>query len=680
MQGLQRVEISLILPEGNFSLKLERIVVMNSRKLNPLARTIIPSIVCLLAIPSLVSGQLPRLILNEVYVDFSVGVDNPLVKTKFNVYDPVGPTMEQFDKNVKIINELNIETYRIELAWGRRRSGFGINRMIVGTPENLIYNFESLDHMVTELKKQNVLLHGAYCYCPFPLQDPNVGRYRDSRAPNNIEKWKQIVATVAKHYLDMGIPFGVDEVWNEADGLYVFYSGTEEEFQQVYKAAVEGILLVNPEATIAGPASAPELVWHRSFPEFVAREKLPMDAFTFHHYGSGELALNSIDKVKDSLNRFEHFNTTAMVMDEWHSADLIEPWCRDDDVRSTYEGASQLLHDFAILLSRPELTSVSWAWYMDPAWARATCMGLITSDGHRKAVFNAWKIYGRMPVDRKKVKSIGPLEAMASADEHNIGVVIWNPNPYRRRIDVHLNNIPFAKGNVRIYRIDKEHASYGDGAKENLIPIETFEDANLGDWAWLDHIIPEHGTIYIEADDGTGLSMLTPVKVANVIKVNHYYPQRGTTSYSDFDRKTWISRLGMAHEKNADQRVGVLADGLPDLLTATVSVEGNLKKLDQNSLLGIRIDFSVQGKFTKSVLFHGPYKGIDLYDSKRDASMPWGTKKQADEVISVSNLAEFQIKLKELAPKDWEGKAHITFIMQNAGAGIRAKIILRLSE
>src|SRR4030042_1756435 len=139
-----------------------------------------------------VFAQLPRLILNEVYVDFTVGVDNPLIKTKFNVYDPLGPTMEQFDQNVKIINELNIETYRIELAWGRRRSGFGINRMIEGPPDELIYNFEPLDHIVRELKKQDVLLLGAYCYCPFPLQDPNGGRNSDSRAPNNIEKWKEI--------------------------------------------------------------------------------------------------------------------------------------------------------------------------------------------------------------------------------------------------------------------------------------------------------------------------------------------------------------------------------------------------------------------------------------------------------------------------------------------------------
>ena len=343
---------------------------------------------------SSLQAQLPRLILNEVFVDFAVGVDNPLIKSKFNVYDPVGPTMEQFDENISKIKELNIETYRIELGWGRRYSGFGLNRMIDGTPENLTYNFKPLDHMVTELKKQNVLLHGAYCYCPFPLQDTTIARYRDSRAPNSIENWKEIVTNVARHYYDMGIAFGVDEVWNEADGLYVFYSGTKEEFEELYKATVEGILSVNPDATIAGPALAPELVWYKSFPEFIARENLPMDAFTFHHYGSAELGLHSIDKV-------------------------------------------------------------------------------------------------------------------------------------------------------------------------------------------------------------------------------------------------------------------------------------------MNSLLGLRVDYEMNGNYTKSVLFHGPYRGLDLYDVKRDVVFPWGTLKEADKDLMVDNLSDFTIRLKENAPKGWIGKVHIAFIMQNTGTETRAKFIIR---
>lgn len=638
------------------------------------------TVALVLMLPAVAWAQLPRLILNEVHVDFAAGVDNPLLKTKFNVYDPVGPTMDQFDRFIPMISELNVETYRIELGWGRRNSGFGLNRMIDGTPDSLVYNFAPLDHMVRELKRHGVLLHGAYSYTPFPLQDTTVERYRDSRPPTDIAKWKQIITTVAQHYLDMGIPFGVDEVWNEADGLYVFYSGTPGEFEQLYRATVEAVLAVNPDATIAGPASAPELVWHRSFPEFVARERLPMDQFTFHHYGSGQLALHSIDKVASSLSRFPYFNTTAMVMDEWHSADLIEPWCRDDDVRATYQGASQLLRDFNVLLSRPELTSVSWAWYMDPDRARATCMGLVSRDGHRKAVFNAWKIYGRMPVDRKRVTQVGPLEAMASADAHNIGVVIWNPDPYRRRLDVHLSNVPFARGNIRVFRIDSTHASWGDGAEENLVAVESFDDVDMASWSWVDKIITEHGVVYIEADDGTGMSDLTPVQVANVLKVNRYYPERGTTSYADFDRKTWIARLGMASETAAHQEVGVVASGMPDVLEAIVVVDGSLRRLDANSLLGLRVDYQVDGTYRRAVLFHGRYDGVHLYDRARSAAVPWGTKLPVDQAVPVPDLARFTVDLRRHAPAGWTGKAHLSFIMQNAGPGTRARFSLRRPE
>ena len=44
------------------------------------------------------SAQLPRLIMNEVTADFAVSVDPPLLKSKYNLYDPDGITMQQFDK------------------------------------------------------------------------------------------------------------------------------------------------------------------------------------------------------------------------------------------------------------------------------------------------------------------------------------------------------------------------------------------------------------------------------------------------------------------------------------------------------------------------------------------------------------------------------------------------------
>ena len=116
---------------------------------------------------------------------------------------------------------------------------------------------------------------------------------------------------------------------------------------------------------------------------------------------------------------------------------------------------------------------------------------------------------------------------------------------------------------------------------------------------------------------------------------------------------------------------------LPAELTATVAVEGALRPLDRNSLLGVRVDYRVEGAYTRAVLFHGPYDGVDLYSPDRDARMPWGTERPADDVIAVDDLARFTIPVAAHAPDGWGGVAHLTFILQNAGAGARAKITLR---
>ena len=618
-------------------------------------------------------APLPRYVYNTVRADYSAPGGYPLVKSKFNLYDTIGPGRQQFDMLIGMMSELNVDNYRLELGWGRSRQGHGMHTTVGGTLENLTYNFEPLDHIISELNKQNVQFLGAYSYTPFPLQDPNLPRRygenneksKDSTPPKNLDKWKEVITAFVKHQRDVNLPFGIHEVWNEPDGTYFFFSGTEQEYFQLYKATVEVIRAVDSDAVVGGPAADHHLLWNETFPEFVVKNHLPLDALTFHHYSSATLAQRDIDMICRSLNRFDELNTITMVMTEWNTSDwsmrVPEPCAR----------ATQLLHDFQLFLARPELSSVSWT----------TWVGLFTRDGHRHADFNAWKLYAMMPVDRNPVKIEGPLEAMASSDNHRAGLLVWNNSAFQRRLDLHMDNLPFKKGTVRLYRVDRENASYDDNAPEEVVPTETFEDIDTTSFAWLDGYIPPYGIIYLEAEDGTGILELTVTNIANVIRINHYYPERGkTSSYADFDRKTWIARIGMMDNADADERIGVLANNLPETLDVKVKVEGNLQKINSESMLGIRIDYRTNGAYTKSVLFHGPYKGLDLYSQNSSAAIPWDQKEAVDETIAVEDLSSFKIELKKLSTAGWNGTAHISFLMRSAGAGTRAKFTIRKGE
>ena len=131
---------------------------------------------------------------------------------------------------------------------------------------------------------------------------------------------------------------------------------------------------------------------------------------------------------------------------------------------------------------------------------------------------------------------------------------------------------------------------------------------------------------------------------------------------------------------DADERIGVLANNLPETLDVKVKVEGNLQKINSESMLGIRIDYRTNGAYTKSVLFHGPYKGLDLYSQNSSAAIPWDQKEAVDETIAVEDLSSFKIELKKLSTAGWNGTAHISFLMRSAGAGTRAKFTIRKGE
>jgi xylan 1,4-beta-xylosidase len=159
--------------------------------------------------------------------------------------------------------------------------------------------------------------------------------------------------------------------------------------------------------------------------------------------------------------------------------------------------------------------------------------------------------------------------------------------------------------------------------------------------------------------------------------VLRHRPDRAARSWSDFDRRTWTARLGMAGETRAEERMGVVVEGLPGRLEVSVETGGDLRRLGPNSLLGLRIDYGVGTGYARSVLVHGPCgTAPDLHDPARDAPVPWGTRRTEDRVVAVMDLSRFDLLPGEHAPEGWTGRALITFVLEDAGPGARATIRL----
>jgi len=615
-----------------------------------------------------------------VTADFTAPVDYPLSKEKFAVYNSGLVTLDRYRRDAERFAEVGPESLRIDIAWGwpPGEDPYAV-QPVTGTADQPVYHFDELDALAVLLNSQGVLPYWSYCYMPVPLQ--REGDWRS--APASMEAWERVLHAFARHYRDAGIRIGYHEVYNEPDLVDpsagpIFFTGTRDEYFEMYRRGTAGLKAGDPDAIVGGPALAVtgEGSWIADFLAYARAHDLPLDFFSFHHYGPG--VGEAVERMRDGLARDPRFAATEMHLNEYNALPIDYPVGGPQEM---YALAAALLQDFHDLFAYPYLTKVSWAQFLDSGHGNYS--GMVSIDGLPKAVFNAYKIYMAMPVDRRRVAVAastgnGGIGGMAATDGHRAGIVVWNKSGAERIVSVALRDIPFPRGTFRVYRIDADHASWGDNpANEALTATETRDDVDTTVLAWTGSL-PRDAVVYLDVDDRSGFSEAPPQSVATVVRTLRHYPDRMRTAYADFDARAWIARLGMATERQALAQVGVTVEDLPGTLALRLTVDGALQTIDKNSLLGVRIDYQVDGTYAQGVLCHGPCAGgPDLYDARGSVPLPWGTGRPPDRVVVVDDLARFDIPVAASAPDAWTGRAQLTFIAQNMGVGVRVKVTVR---
>lgn len=108
--------------------------------------------------------------------------------------------------------------------------------------------------------------------------------------PKDLKAWTKLIDSFISHCINR---YGIEEVrlwyfeiWNEPDYMW---TGTQEEYFELYRATVEVILSKDKKLRIAGPAIMHKMnfagYWLQDFIEFINNSKLRLDYFTYHIYG-----------------------------------------------------------------------------------------------------------------------------------------------------------------------------------------------------------------------------------------------------------------------------------------------------------------------------------------------------------------------------------------------------------
>ncbi len=603
---------------------------------------------------------------------------------------------------------------------------------------SLKFNFERLDSVIAQLDENDVLPYMSWCYIPKPLQEDGSWQQLNTKVTNWREVWEEICYRCTKHYIDLGIEIGYHEILNEPD-LFIFMDPADfctKVTNDFYEYGVRGILRADPDAVIGGPAFADGKVATEDWLGFfktLDEKDLQLDFFSFHSYLDGETwfipeskraqsATNELETVVARLVGDKRYVTTAVHINEYSY--LNADTGANDGRKSTFNksyGAVKTLDSIMEISNRTSVQWIYWAQFMESTFGEDP-YGLIEHiEGKVKAPFNAIKMFNDMPtlrykmtVENGKTKASG-LSTLLSKEDGRVGILVWNSsNKTKNDVAINLEGSDFSEGTRRVYKIDTNNGNYFSSPSTAELRATDVGTISADGTVWQGSI-PAYGVVYITLTEGDECKDFTKwenrVDFADIIRTDYYYEDRyrglagsrenytdfknGTVgSFSHFERDSFTMYLGMGDCKGlngkyagqAHANAAVLAEHIPTKFNCDITFEGELKLVNENTALGVRIDFydDATGKFTKSVYFHNGIYNEARNPSAQDEKLsklayyPWGTQSAPDTVAEMSGDT-FEIDLSKYAPDGWcdgSRRAQISFDMQNTGAGTRAAIKL----
>ncbi|MEX2719724.1 MAG: hypothetical protein Q6370_025885 [Candidatus Sigynarchaeota archaeon] len=143
--------------------------------------------------------------------------------------------------------------------------------------------------------------------------------------PRSFTVWGELVRETIKHLQER---FGAEkirdwlfELWNEPDGLG-FWTGTVEEYAELYEKTAKTIKAIDPELRIGGPAIARRIDFLKRFLAYVTQYKVPLDFISVHAKG-GHPATHKHPSSDEIIKRLKEYVKTIGDFPEF--TDMASP-------------------------------------------------------------------------------------------------------------------------------------------------------------------------------------------------------------------------------------------------------------------------------------------------------------------------------------------------------------------
>ncbi len=425
-------------------------------------------------------------------------------------------TMFKFCVGAGRANEGLRADWQRQLAYVHRECGFqyirmhglftddmGVYREERGVPR---YNWQYIDELFDFLQSIGMKPFVELSFMPNALASGSktIFWWRGNvTPPRDMTKWANFMRAFVEHererYGDAEVRTWYFEVWNEPN-LSGFFSGTQQQYFDLYAATAKAIKSVSPDYKVGGPATA-GCGWIPEFISFCDTNHAPVDFISTHTYGvesgfldehgdAGTVLSQNPDSVWGDVKRVRgQIAGSAMPKLELHFTEWSASYTPADPIHDSYHSAAYILDK--LKKSGGTAQSMSYWTFTDifeesgPRWeAFHGGFGLLNYEDINKPAFYAYQFLNRLgPTELKNTDSSSWICTDKSG---GVQALIWdftNTHPgksvhnqvfYKQDLPSHpknavsLNLSRLAAGNYTVatykigYRINDAYDTYRD--------------------------------------------------------------------------------------------------------------------------------------------------------------------------------------------------------------------------
>ena len=273
--------------------------------------------------------------------------------------------------------------------------------------------------------------------------------------PHDYAEWEHLVAAFARHIIDR---YGLEEVsgwyfevWNEPN-LSGFWSGTKEEYWELYRASARALKGASARLRVGGPASS-KANWIQDIIDYTCQNHIPLDFVSTHIYPQDEYVV-FLDRAGSPHSPGEFMADTVREVQRTVLAskrpDLEIHWTEWNSLSAPSTAAISWVHNTAVdsifgaaLICKNcvELDDAcdTFCWWVAsdifeecgmPHSEYSGTYGLMTINGIPKSTFHAFEFLNRLRGERLATSSDIPLPpgcgCVVTRETETVQILLWH--------------------------------------------------------------------------------------------------------------------------------------------------------------------------------------------------------------------------------------------------------------